>query len=123
MATTYNFQNPTVRAKASAKAAVAARPKSYNSKSKRIEQAKVEICKDLLLKEGYADAIRPHMPQITKAMIQSASKPTSSGTADRRLIFQAVGLIGKDASISELPTMAQVLEKIFANANPNEFDD
>lgn len=69
----YNFQDPTVRAKASAKAAVAARSKTYNSKNKRIEQAKVEVFKDILLKEGYADAIRPHMPRITKAMIESAS--------------------------------------------------
>lgn len=117
----YNFENPETRSLATYRSRAAARPKTYFSKRKQLAQAKVEIFKDLLTQEGYKDALRPHMPRITKALIDSASKPTAAGTADRRLIFQIVGLIGKDQQKDNMPTMGQILEKIFANADPNDY--
>lgn len=120
MTTTYNFQNPETRSLATYRSRAAARPKTYFSKRKQLAQAKVEIFKDLLTQEGYKDALRPHMPRITKALIDSASKPTAAGTADRRLIFQVVGLIGKDKQKEPNMTAAQMLSKIFENADPND---
>ena len=59
--------------------------------------------------------IQPHIREITKAMIKSAKKPTSAGTADRRLILQSVGLLDRDNKKNEQPSMGDILSKLFSN--------
>ncbi len=111
---TYNFNNLKIRSKAIAKARISTRPKTYNSKKKRLEDIQRELIKSELIKEGFLDQLKPHMPKITEAVIQSACDPSSKGTSDRRIIFQAVGILGKDTQVEPSQTIADVLAEIFS---------
>ena len=104
---TYNFQKPEIRAKASQKARMAPRPKTYYSKSKRVHEAKQELIKAELLKEGFLQQVGAALPKINAALIKNASDP-KRGAADRKTAYTVLGLYKKDPDEPQ-ETIGQVL--------------
>lgn len=107
---TYNFQNPAIQKKASQKARFSARPKSYNSKSKILLEAKKELIKQELLKTDFIQQVGLALPQINKALIKNASNP-KSGASDRKTVYSILGLLNKEDKNSDY-TMGQMLAEM-----------
>jgi hypothetical protein len=106
---TYNFQNPELQKKATQKARFSPKPKTYNSKSKRVEAAKKELIKQELLKEGFLQQVGAVLPRINEALIKSASNP-KAGATDRKTVYTILGLLTKDDGKGEpAMTMGQIL--------------
>lgn len=109
---TYNFQNPEVRQKATRKAATSKRPSTYCTRRKKVEEAKKELIKEELLKNGFLQQIGSVLPQINDALIASALQPTSAGASDRRIIYTALKIISKDKDSEPEYTMGQLLAEL-----------
>lgn len=108
------FKDPKIRAKAQAASKGKPRP-NRKSKAKLVQEAKKEIIKDQLIKDGYLDEIRASLPKVYKAHLKVASTPRASATAERKLLFEAIGLKEKDKS-DVGTTIGQVLAEL-ANGN------
>jgi hypothetical protein len=108
----YNFQNPVIRKKASQKASVSQRPKTYRTRRKRVEEVEKELIKEELLKKGFIEQIGAILPEINDALIASALQPNSSGASDRRIIYTALKIIAKDKEAEPEMTMGQVLAEL-----------
>lgn len=111
----YNFQNPEIREKAISKARTSVRPKSYNSKSKRIQEAKKELIKQELLKEGFLQQVGAVLPQINKVLIKSALTQ-KGGAADRKLVYSILGMIEKDGKKEQQETIGEVLAELMKSS-------
>jgi hypothetical protein len=108
---TYPFQDPAVREKASQKARISPRPKTYYSKSKRVQEAKQELIKQSLLKDGFIQQVGAALPKINDALIKSASDP-KRGASDRKTAYTILGLLKKDAD-EQPQTMGQLLADLY----------
>ncbi len=108
---TYPFQDPTIREKASQKARIAPRPKTYYSKTKRVHEAKQELIKLSLLKEGFLQQVGSALPKINAALIKNASDP-KRGAADRKTVFTVLGMYTKDQKEPQ-QTMGQLLADLY----------
>ena len=107
------FKDPVIRAKAHAAAKGKKRP-NRKSKQQLINEAKVEIVKEELLRAGYLKEVRKNMPKVLKAHFKVASTPRASATAERKLLFEATGL--KEDKESDLgKTIGQVLAELAAS--------
>ena len=106
---TYNFQNPEVQHKATQKARISKRPKTYLSKRRRIEEVKRKLISEELLRGDFIQQVGAVMPQITEAMIVSALQPTSVGSSDRRIIYTALKIIAKEREVEPQETMGQII--------------
>lgn len=111
---TYNFQNPDIRAKASQKARTAPRPKSYYSRSKRVHEAKQELIKIELVKQGFLQQVGSALPKINAALIKNACDP-KRGAADRKTVYTALGFYNKEG-IEPQQTIGQVLADLYAQS-------
>lgn len=112
MMKTYNFQNPEVRQMATAKSRISKRPGTYRSKRKKVEEVEKELIREELLKSGFIQQIGAILPQINDALIASALRPTSAGSADRRIIYTALKIIAKDKDAAPEYTMGQLLAEL-----------
>lgn len=108
-AKSYNFQNPQIRKKASEKAASSKRPSTYRTKRKMVQEAEKELIKEELLKQGFVEQIGSVLPRINDALIKSASRPTSAGSADRRIIYTALNILTKEKEAGANITIGQLL--------------
>lgn len=106
---TYNFQNPQIRKKASEKAATSKRPSTYRTRRKMVQEAEKELIKEELLKQGFVEQIGAVLPQINNALIKSASRPTSAGSADRRIVYTALNILTKEKEAGTNITIGQLL--------------
>ncbi len=106
---TYNFQNPEVRKKASQKAASSKRPSTYRTKRTKVAEVEKELIREELLKQGFVDQIGAVLPQINSALIKSASRPTSAGSADRRIVYTALNILTKEREAGTNITIGQLL--------------
>ncbi len=111
MTRSYPFQDPAVREKASQKARTATRPKTYYSKSKRVQEAKQELIRQELLKDGFLQQVGSALPKINAALIKSASDP-KRGASDRKTAYTILGLLKKDADEPQ-QTMGQLLADLY----------
>lgn len=107
------FDDPEVLKKAIARSKGKPRPNRKN-KLQIKNEAKVQIAKDELIKSGYLKMVRSAMPEVIKAHIAVASKAKTSATQERKLLFQATGLIDKDRA-EAAQTIADVLSDIFSD--------
>ncbi len=107
--TTYNFENPAVRQKASQKAATSKRPSTYRTRRKKVEEVEKELIREELLKQGFIEQIGSVLPQINSALIKSASRPTSAGSADRRIVYTALNILTKEKEAGTNITIGQLL--------------
>lgn len=105
---TYNFQKPEIQQKASQKARTSSRSKSYYSKTKRIQEAKQELIKQELLKDGFLQQVGAALPKINEALIKGATDP-KRGSQDRKLAYTILGLLDRDEQDTRIPTMGQIL--------------
>lgn len=105
----YNFQNPDIRKKASRIAASSQRPKSYRTKRKKVEEVEKELIREELLKQGFVEQIGAVLPRINDALIKSASRPTSAGSADRRIVYTALNILTKEKEAGANITIGQLL--------------
>jgi hypothetical protein len=105
----YNFENPAVRHKASQKAASSKRPSSYRTRRKKVEEVEKELIREELLKQGFVEQIGAVLPQINSALIKSASRPTSAGSADRRIVYTALNILTKEKEAGTNITIGQLL--------------
>lgn len=104
------FKDPVIRAKAHAAAKGKKRP-NRKSRAQLVHEAKVEIVKDELIREGYLKEVRKHMPKVIKAHLKVASTPRASATQERKLLFEATGIKeDKKENIGE--TIGQVLAQL-----------
>jgi hypothetical protein len=110
--TAYTFQNPTIQLKATSAARFAKRPTRYMSKNRRIEVVKQEIIKDELIRQGYLRMVQEHLPAMIAAHIEVAQMPSPKATAERKLLFQAAGLLSDTQNEQE--TAGNMLGRIFA---------
>ena len=69
---TYNFQNPEIQQRATQKARTSTRPRTYRSKSKILQEAKKELVKEELLKQGFLQQVGAILPQVNDALITGA---------------------------------------------------
>ncbi len=104
------FKDPVIRAKAHAAAKGKKRP-NRKSKQQLINEAKVEIVKEELLRAGYLKEVRKHMPAVIKAHLKVASTPRASATQERKLLFEATG-IKEDKGEDIGKTIGQVLAEL-----------
>jgi hypothetical protein len=109
---TYNFQNPELQQMASRKARVSPRPRTYNSKRKRVQEVQKELIREELLKEGFVQQLGTVLPQINDALIASALQPTSAGASDRRIIYTALKIIAKERENESQETMGQIISDL-----------
>ena len=95
-----------------------------NRKSKEVirNEAKVLIAKEELIKSGYLKMIRDSLPDVYKAHIAVASKAKTSSTPERKLLFQAAGLIDKDRK-EAAQTIADVLADIFSEEKKDKDEE
>lgn len=107
----YPFQNPEIQQKAIKKARTAPRSKSYYSKSKRAHEAKLELVKQELLKEGFIQQVGAALPKINEALIKSASDPRR-GATDRKTAYTILGLLTKDTQPEGI-TIGQLLADLY----------
>ena len=105
----YNFQNPEVQQKATAKARVSKRPATYRSKRKKVAEVEKELIREELLKQGFVEQIGAVLPKINDALIRSAARPTSAGSADRRIVYTALNILTKEKEASTNITIGQLL--------------
>jgi len=105
----YNFQNPEIRKKASEKAAISKRPTTYRTRRKKVEEVEKELIRVELLKQGFVEQIGAVLPRINDALIKSASRPTSAGSADRRIIYTALNILTKEKESGVNITIGQLL--------------
>jgi hypothetical protein len=105
----YNFQNPQIRQKASDKAASSKRPSTYRTKRKKVEEVEKELIREELLKQGFVEQIGSVLPQINAALIKSASRPTSAGSSDRRIVYTALNILTKEKEAGTNITIGQLL--------------
>ncbi len=105
----YNFQKPDIRAKASHKAASSKRPSTYRTKRKMVQEVEKELIREELLKQGFVEQIGAVLPQINNALIKSASRPTSAGSADRRIVYTALNILTKEKEAGTNITIGQLL--------------
>ena len=108
----YNFQNPEVQQKASAKARISKRSTQYRSKSKKVEEVEKELIREELLKRGFLEQIGAVLPQINDALIASALQPTSAGSSDRRILYTALKIISKDKELEPEQSIGQLLSDL-----------
>lgn len=113
------FNDPVIHRKAVENAKGKPRP-NRKSVRKLTEEVKKEAIREDLIKSGYMEMVHNAIPKVVKAHIELASKPKSTGTQERKLMFQAVGLIGKEQK-EAAQTIADVLADIFSN--PTEDDE
>lgn len=113
------FKDPAIRAKATENSKGKPRP-NRKSKKEVIHEAKVKIVSEELIKSGYLELVQKSMPSVIKAHIKVASNPRASATQERKLLFQGVGIIGKEQK-EAAQTIADVLADLFAN--PSEEED
>lgn len=106
---TYNFQNPEVRKKASQKAATSMRPSTYRTRRTKVAEVEKELIREELLKQGFVEQIGAVLPQINNALIKSASRPTSAGSADRRIVYTALNILTKEKEAGTNITIGQLL--------------
>lgn len=90
------FSDPEFQRKAIEKAAITPKPKTYFSKKKRVEKVKEGIIKEELIKSGFVQQIGQYMPIINAALIASASNPRFQSAADRKIVYSAFGILGKE---------------------------
>lgn len=107
------FSDPEFHRKAIAKAAITPKPKHYRSKKVRIDEVKKEIIREELLRSGFIDEVGRVLPKINKALILSASNPRFQSSADRKIVYSALGILGKD----ERETARSIGEVLAALAN------
>lgn len=84
-----------------------------------ITEARVRLAMNVLVKEGYEEKIREHLGGVLKAHFSVAQKAKVGATAERKLFFQAAGLIGGDKE-PEANTIGDILARIFSKATPVE---
>ncbi len=105
----YNFQNPEVRKKATEKAATSKRPSTYRTRRKMVQEVEKDLIREELLKQGFVAQIGAVLPQINNALIKSASRPTSAGSADRRIVYTALNILTKEKEVGTNISMGQIL--------------
>lgn len=105
----YNFQNPEIRKKATAKASISKRPSTYRTRRKKVAEVEKELIREELLKQGFVEQIGAVLPQINRALIKSASRPTSAGSADRRIVYTALNILTKEKEAGTNITIGQLL--------------
>lgn len=105
----YNFQNPEVRQKATQKAVTSKRPSTYRTRRKKVEEVEKELIREELLKQGFVEQIGAVLPKINAALIKSASRPTSAGSADRRIVYTALNILTKEKESVTNITIGQLL--------------
>ena len=111
----HTFSDPAIRAKAHAAAKGKPRP-NRKSKAKLINEAKKEIIKTELIRNGYMEAVQKNLPRVLKAHFAVASKPRASATQERKLLFEVAGLKSNDET-DVGKTIGQVLAEL---ANKSE---
>ena len=109
---TYNFQNPEVRKRATAKSRASKRPTTYRSKRTKVAEVEKELIREELLKNGFLQQIGAVLPQINDALIASALQPTSAGASDRRIVYTALKIISKEKETEPEYTMGQLLAEL-----------
>lgn len=105
----YNFQNSEVQQKATAKARVSNRPVTYRTRRKKVAEVEKELIREELLKQGFVEQIGAVLPQINRALIKSASRPTSAGSSDRRIVYTALNILTKEKEAGTNITIGQLL--------------
>lgn len=108
----YNFQNPEIRKKATAKASISKRPSTYRTRRKKVAEVEKELIREELLKRGFVEQIGAVLPQINDALIASALQPSSAGSGDRRLIYMALKIITKDKDSDSEASIGQMLAEL-----------
>lgn len=104
------FKDPKIRAKAHAASKGKPRP-NRKSKAKVLHEAKVEIVKEELLRQGYLKEVRKNMPKVMAAHFKVASSAKASATQERKLLFETSGIKEKeDDNIGK--TIGQVLAEL-----------
>ena len=101
------FNDPVIRAKAHAAAKGVKRP-NRKSRQQLINEAKVEVVKEELIREGYLKEVRKHMPKIMKAHFKVAGMAKVGATQERKLFFEASGL-KKDDGVGAAESMGQII--------------
>jgi hypothetical protein len=109
----YTFTNTEIQQKATILARTSQRPARYNTQKSRIALVKHEIIKDELIRQGYLRMVQEHLPAMIAAHIDVAKMASPKGTAERKLMFQAVGLL--DERKGEQETAGNVLGQLFAS--------
>ena len=107
--------DPTLHRKAIEAAKGKPRPNRM-SKKKRTEKVKEELIKEELLRSGFVQQVGKMLPKINAALIKSATNPRFQSAQDRKTVYTAVGILGKeDKEIAK--GIGEILAGLIANNN------
>lgn len=107
------FKDPAIRKKATEASKGKPRPNRM-SKGKLINEAKKEIIKEELIRNGYLEEVQKNLPKVLKAHFKVAASPRASATQERKLMFEASGLKEKEKE-GVGTTIGQVLAELGIN--------
>jgi len=106
-----DFADPEFRKIAEAKRKGLKRP-GRKSRKTIIHEAKVEIAKEELLRNGYLEALRPHMPKIMEAHFKVASMSKVGATPERKLLFETSGLKQNKAAEDVAESIGSIIAEL-----------
>lgn len=79
-----------------------------------MNEAKKEIIKEELIRNGYLEEVQKNLPKVLKAHFKVAASPRASATQERKLLFEASGLKEKEKE-GVGTTIGQVLAELGIN--------
>lgn len=108
----HNFRDSVAtRLKAQAASKGKKRP-NRKSKADIVHEAKVEIVKEELLRQGYLKEVQLNLPKVMKAHFKVASNPRASATQERKLLFQSAGIMKEKEGGDVEKSIGQILAEL-----------
>lgn len=112
------FLDPAIQRRAVEAAKGKPRP-NRQSKKKQVQKVKDELIKEELLRSGFVQQVGKMLPKINAALIKSATNPRFQSAQDRKTVYTAVGILGKeDKEIAK--GIGEILAGLIANKNGTE---
>ena len=112
------FTDKAAAKRASAKAKGVKRP-NRKGKVTLINEAKKEIIKEELIRQGYLQEVEKNMPKVMRAHFKVAGMAKVGATQERKLMFEAAGIKkAKDDVDPTALTIGQVLAELAKGRKP-----